>query len=236
MSLNPTLNQCAVCWKEGGQLCASCKSCHYCSKECQKADWKSHKLLCKDMTTHSERPSPFHVRAIYFPQDKAVPQLVWIPCNQNSETPEEPNHPNPDSVGEFIGVIANAHRVHWNYVHKKSTLRIIDFHFRDKFLYDGSKPTESLYTTVAKHGRGKFTWKGPLVVFSISVEDPPEYSNIPVYRYTDATLADFRAIIDHSLGYDESEEIGPAPLDPHAIMEPLLRDPTMPRFANVFLM
>ncbi|KAI0854319.1 hypothetical protein F5Y00DRAFT_256812 [Daldinia vernicosa] len=208
MSLNPTLNRCAVCWKEGSQLCASCKSCHYCSKECQKADWKSHKLLCKDMTTHSERPSPFHVRAIYFPQDKPVPQLVWVPCVQGSEMLDELNHPNPNSVQEFIGEPANSYRARWNYFHKQSTPRIVNFHFRHNFMYDGSKLTESLYTAVAKHGRGNgnVIWKGPLVVFAMSVEDPPDGSDMPIYRYTDATLADFRGIIDITLGYDKSQE------------------------------
>jgi hypothetical protein len=41
---------CQKCAK-GGQTklfkCGSCQSVRYCSKECQKADWKEHKVLCK---------------------------------------------------------------------------------------------------------------------------------------------------------------------------------------------
>ncbi|KAI1470047.1 uncharacterized protein F4812DRAFT_457444 [Daldinia caldariorum] len=209
-----SLNQCVVCWKGGGQLCGSCKSCHYCSKECQKSDWKSHKLLCKAIVTQPERPSPSHVRAIYFPQDKPVPELVWIRCFENPEIPEEPNHPYPDSVREILGASYDCQRGQYNYVHKKEVPRMIDILFRNMFRYDGSKPTESLYKTVAKHGDEKFGWKGPLLLFGISVEDPLEDSDMPVWRYTDATLADFRSMIDLSLGYNELY-----PLENHAALE-----------------
>ncbi|RUS25644.1 hypothetical protein BC938DRAFT_471847 [Jimgerdemannia flammicorona] len=44
---------CAACKRssaEGGgglQLCSGCNSVLYCSKECQRADWKTHKLACR---------------------------------------------------------------------------------------------------------------------------------------------------------------------------------------------
>jgi hypothetical protein len=31
------------------QLCGGCKTAHYCSRDCQKADWKEHKTICKDL-------------------------------------------------------------------------------------------------------------------------------------------------------------------------------------------
>lgn len=39
-------NVCASCGKPASLRCARCKSVHYCSKECQKADWPSHKRSC----------------------------------------------------------------------------------------------------------------------------------------------------------------------------------------------
>ena len=37
-----------ICEKENASLrCSQCKSVWYCSAECQKADWKQHKVLCK---------------------------------------------------------------------------------------------------------------------------------------------------------------------------------------------
>eukprot|EP00820_Chromera_velia_P015276 Cvel_5926.t1-p1 / transcript=Cvel_5926.t1 / gene=Cvel_5926 / organism=Chromera_velia_CCMP2878 / gene_product=SET domain-containing protein 14, putative / transcript_product=SET domain-containing protein 14, putative / location=Cvel_scaffold283:75010-76356(-) / protein_length=202 / sequence_SO=supercontig / SO=protein_coding / is_pseudo=false len=41
--------KCDVCGKEGTELkkCGQCKNREYCSVECQKVDWKTHKELCK---------------------------------------------------------------------------------------------------------------------------------------------------------------------------------------------
>lgn len=42
------LGMCKTCLKENVKLltCGRCKSVHYCSKDCQKKDWKSHKAVC----------------------------------------------------------------------------------------------------------------------------------------------------------------------------------------------
>lgn len=40
--------KCATCNKENAaQRCARCQTTYYCSKSCQKSDWKLHKLVCK---------------------------------------------------------------------------------------------------------------------------------------------------------------------------------------------
>ncbi|RYP66621.1 hypothetical protein DL771_007690 [Monosporascus sp. 5C6A] len=52
-SPDPALNRCANCGtdkgKEGAGLlsCARCMNIKYCSPECQRADWKAHKPMCK---------------------------------------------------------------------------------------------------------------------------------------------------------------------------------------------
>lgn len=41
---------CVVCGKGRGEslrVCGACKAVHYCSRECQKSDWKKHKTICK---------------------------------------------------------------------------------------------------------------------------------------------------------------------------------------------
>ena len=52
-------NMCLWCNKtekdDGSKLaeCPGCKSAHYCSKECQKRDWKTHKVQCKKIQEQS---------------------------------------------------------------------------------------------------------------------------------------------------------------------------------------
>lgn len=52
-SLKPAL-LCGVCKKEFPELkrCSQCKRTYYCSSECQKADWKSHKSVCSPIGLH----------------------------------------------------------------------------------------------------------------------------------------------------------------------------------------
>ena len=44
--------KCWTCFKEGGNellKCTECKLAKYCGKQCQKSDWKAHKLLHKEL-------------------------------------------------------------------------------------------------------------------------------------------------------------------------------------------
>ena len=42
--------ECGNCKSQDATICcASCKMQYYCTKECQKAHWKTHKLTCKNL-------------------------------------------------------------------------------------------------------------------------------------------------------------------------------------------
>ncbi len=41
-----TQNPSCICGKIGTRLCCRCKNKYYCCKNCQKLDWKNHKLIC----------------------------------------------------------------------------------------------------------------------------------------------------------------------------------------------
>jgi hypothetical protein len=45
----PSLFQCATCKQSPSNLmrCSGCMLVSYCSRDCQKKDWKAHKLFCK---------------------------------------------------------------------------------------------------------------------------------------------------------------------------------------------
>lgn len=44
---------CALCGERGSAWCSRCKSTWYCSKDCQKLDWKEHKKVCKEPSSSS---------------------------------------------------------------------------------------------------------------------------------------------------------------------------------------
>jgi hypothetical protein len=75
----PAARSCTVCRKDSGiSCCGRCKSTSYCSKECQKSDWRMHKLLCDSFSKFlvSSRPTPDHIRAVLFDPDEAKPKLL----------------------------------------------------------------------------------------------------------------------------------------------------------------
>ena len=45
--VNRKIGTCAQCDRVGDMRCKKCKQVHYCSKECQKAHWATHKQECK---------------------------------------------------------------------------------------------------------------------------------------------------------------------------------------------
>jgi len=46
----PVSKACAVCDKESTTRCSRCHTQYYCSRDCQKSDWASHKANCKKAT------------------------------------------------------------------------------------------------------------------------------------------------------------------------------------------
>ncbi|KAH7240242.1 uncharacterized protein BKA55DRAFT_542830 [Fusarium redolens] len=79
---------CASCGKQGRLLdCAACLDAQYCSTDCQRSDWKFHKLMCTKLASYSAdlRPSTRHFRVIVFPHEAAQPEFAWAFVNDKTE-------------------------------------------------------------------------------------------------------------------------------------------------------
>lgn len=44
------VNKCIKCGQKADKICLQCKAVHYCSNECQKSHWKTHRKKCKKKT------------------------------------------------------------------------------------------------------------------------------------------------------------------------------------------
>ena len=79
---------CYVSKKETKDLCKRCKSTYYCSKSCQKSNWKHHKSECFDRQSLESQLQEYHKNAqklfaICASECDGVPYpKLWI-CYQN---------------------------------------------------------------------------------------------------------------------------------------------------------
>jgi len=182
-----------MCDSKPGLLCTRCQSCRYCSKECQAADWSSHRLLCKKYAERSSPPSESHRLAIEFPQEKRNPRLIWVLCEKKfDDGPRERAF-----VSAFLGKDNpnSGHRlVRRNPRRDRDLINTIEVVFRDTFLIDGSKPNRSLYNAV---GSTSHDWRGPSVVLrKKGLSRDPNF-------YADISLADYRHVLDYFATYGD---------------------------------
>jgi len=205
-------DSCVMCNKSTAKQCKQCRSCYYCSQDCQKSDWSSHKLLCKDFPTQAPRPSLDHKRAIFFPVDRTKPRMVWLLCERKVDDEEYGNRTlyeivNPHSYlgpdRPFVGTTRIEHNpirnrnlgsgmVYWA---PRKDGYSVSLKFRDAFLEDGYAVNRSLLTSVGTSGTTPHQWCGPIVAVR----------ETPFETYDDITLGDFRHIIDHVISYRTTE-------------------------------
>lgn len=187
------LGRCIVCNEPGSQHCKQCKDACYCSQNCQRNDWPTHKLICEVYAKFdfASRPDG-HILALSLSIDSEKPQMVWLDCDwrmpggYQAVTVDHLLGPEPASRFELV--------TH-NIILKRELSGTIYIYHRDTYGIDGSKPNESVAAIQAtRHGK-YYYWCGPLI--AVAHRD----SGInPVYC-KDFNMADFRHLADHFRSY-----------------------------------
>lgn len=180
------VNNCSVCAKPG-KACSVCKNSFYCSHECQKADWKTHRMLCGTFKDFADtyRPTPDHKRSICFPEDGDGPKFIWL------ETYPEETWRLPDLDSFHITIEDTARRrIPSTFVSEIDQEHSTWIYFRDSFHHDGLKINRSINNLTS--GKPSVIWKGPVVVYrQQGLEYDPD-----VYIYRDMDTTDLRLLVE----------------------------------------
>jgi hypothetical protein len=80
--VSPHICQRAGCENIRDLVCKSC-GCHYCSKECQIADWPIHKALCLQVISMEKRPGWDWKLSLLFWEDYSAPEFRWVQFTSN---------------------------------------------------------------------------------------------------------------------------------------------------------
>ncbi|KAK8241435.1 hypothetical protein IWZ00DRAFT_70361 [Phyllosticta capitalensis] len=182
---------CAICGKEGSKHCARCQSIDYCSTQCQKSDYPTHKLLCRTFMEFdaSARPSPQHFRAILFPEDEQKPKIIWLHCPWIEG--DEGRFELPD-VEPFLGDDSISRtRINFNRRLKCYLPDYTNIRYRDAFLEGGSKLNQCI-RAITNTSTTPY-WCGPIV--ALGCKGFEYYSSTEKMR--DVNLSDFRHLVDY---------------------------------------
>ncbi|KAI8966245.1 hypothetical protein F5Y11DRAFT_309862 [Daldinia sp. FL1419] len=201
--------RCIVCDAPNARFCDRCKSTRYCSKECQRADWTTHKLLCPAFLKFdvTKRPSDEHFRAISFPVDKEKPELIWIHCPWHADEDDEDyglRYQFPDSdKRKLLGedAFARSMTIQKNKILGRVLSDTIHLCHRDGFLIDGSSDNKSIAPITATKPWQCHNWKGPIFAYGT------EGLGIDQTTCRDLDMNDFRHVVDYLLVYNSRPAI-----------------------------
>ncbi|OJJ85389.1 uncharacterized protein ASPGLDRAFT_168477 [Aspergillus glaucus CBS 516.65] len=183
-------------------------TCYYCSLECQRSDFPSHKLLCKHFSTQPVRPSTEHKRAIFFPVDRSKPRMIWVPCRREIDEDgvswtKVDAYPYLGTDNPIKGTLRIEHSpvrnrnlgsgfAKWAPFNQGYCISLIH---RDGYLIDGSASNKSISVSVGASGPIPHEYRGPIIAVR----------GLPHESYDDIALADFRHLIDYLVSYRSTQ-------------------------------
>ena len=190
---------CVMCSEPATQRCTQCRSQIYCGKQCQKSDWRVHKLLCSSYQQFQTPPHENARRAIVFEQNEPVVKFKWV-----SIKIMEPDGPEPYEfpiLEEYFGPGKNGHC----HIHCRNPIRgrhlrdYLDLRFRDAFLLDGSTPNQAV--AAVAHVPGGNVWCGPLIALKWKKGPSNGYMVPTDPPYTHMEMGDLREVVDYLVSF-----------------------------------
>ncbi|KAF2853549.1 hypothetical protein T440DRAFT_547835, partial [Plenodomus tracheiphilus IPT5] len=138
--------------------CSTCIPNHYCTPTCQTLDWPLHKSLCGPYTKAlTQRPSPNHRLALYFPPAPAAnPVSIYLEYGRDDGVAVD--------VCRFLGGIEQSERktvAFWN--------RFLPFWIQ--ISYDGNTAGSRFLDGNQSIGGGGAVVRGPVVVAGFDADE-----------------------------------------------------------------
>jgi hypothetical protein len=215
------------------KVCSDCKAASYCSKECQKEDWRYHQLVCKQFlafTSSTPCPSSHHKLALLLPANRRKPQFIWVRCEQHREGTNSWQYPHckPHLGDKYTGeerVQVSRQLCAANPDDKRFALdHTIDLFVRDQFSCDGSKNNPCVWNIIKR--APEFDWKGPMIVLC----SPGTSGGPPVFQ--DFKPADLRVVAEFFKFYGKDLKEKPGAIT-KASLAAMYKHKLFPTLANV---
>ncbi|KAA8569959.1 hypothetical protein MFRU_005g01130 [Monilinia fructicola] len=178
--------RCASCNEDDAtKKCAGCKITYYCKEQCQKDDWKLHKLVCKpyiEFINNVPRPKKQKQNegsfklAIFLPVDEKQLKFFWLEtCKDMSENLYTLEIGSPQMISEYLGsepteICTSTVRLiqqllqnfpdEARYIQARQLeIEIVPFHVPEYSMNPLNKCAKKL-----ANNRMMFGWRGPIVV------------------------------------------------------------------------
>ena len=187
------VRKCLICDKITTSRCSKCKSAGYCCRECQVADWPTHKFFCASLPFPPKMNGNPRVRTIaglLLNSGSLTPSIVQLPLNIDFESFKLPN------TKSFIGAQESTNYMQSNPFTNENLKDSLVFIFRDNFLNDGSSPNKCVENMMK--GRNNYPWKGPVLVIKQKGIFPEDLCR---NEFDDINSKDFKDVVDYFCWY-----------------------------------
>ena len=162
--------------------------------------------MCKSVKQLPSRPGPEYKLGILLPCEGIRGKLVWIKCTLERDPDDQVSFENPetDVLLGGDGSFPDSRRISRNVGRNIDLDHTLTLYFRDRFLFDGSLPNQTI--RAISGGGIVHDFGGPHVIMRQPHSRLPWVSSLDYLTYEDITLADYRIAADYFRLYGNLEE------------------------------